>query len=190
MLRALPPIKVSSASTSPGERRSPAVSRWSSAQDFLGAAGAFLAAREAEHCLLFGLSSTIASHPEIYPDPRFWTVHEAERVVAAGLRTPPHNLILSLVDEPRWLTALAADVLASDQPPGVNAPADVARALADAWSARTGGTPVLVVQERIFRLDRVVPPRLAPGSCREAEGRQKCTAVHVIPPVRDRSRSP
>jgi predicted GNAT family acetyltransferase len=151
----------------------PIVSRWSSAQDFLGSAGAFLAAREAEHCLLFGLSSTIASHPEIYPDPRFWTVHEAERVVAAALRTPPHNLILSLVDEPRWLTALAADVLASDPPPGVNAPADVARALADAWSARTGGTPVLVVQERIFRLDRVVPPRLAPGSCREAEERDR-----------------
>jgi hypothetical protein len=43
----------------------PIVSRWSSAQDFLGAAGAFLAAREAEHCPLFGLSSTIASHPEI-----------------------------------------------------------------------------------------------------------------------------
>jgi uncharacterized protein len=151
----------------------PIVSRWSSAQDFLGAAGTFLAAREAEHCLLFGLSSTIASHPEVYPDPRFWTVHEAERVVGAALRTPPHNLILSQVDEPRWLTALAADVLASDQPPGVNGPAAAARALADAWSARTGGTPARVVQERIYRLDRVVPPRPAPGCCREAEERDR-----------------
>ena len=37
------------------------VARWSSVDDFLGAARDFLAAREAEHCLLFGLSSTIAS---------------------------------------------------------------------------------------------------------------------------------
>jgi predicted GNAT family acetyltransferase len=155
----------------------PIVSRWSSAQDFLGAAGAFLAAREAEHCLLYGLSSTIASHPEIYPDPRFWTVHEAERVVAAALRTPPHNLILSQVDEPRWLTALAADVLASDPPPGVNAPTAAAQALADAWSARTGGTPERVVQERIFRLDRVIPQRPAPGCCREAEERDRALLV-------------
>lgn len=151
----------------------PIVSRWSSAHDFLGAAGGFLAAREAEHCLLFGLSSTIASHPEVYPGPRFWTVHEADRVVAAALRTPPHDLILSQVDEPRWLTALAADVLAGDELPGVNGPIAAARALADAWSARTGGAPERVMQERIFRLDRVVPPRPAPGGCREAEERDR-----------------
>lgn len=67
----------------------PSVMRWSSGHDFLDAAHDFLAAREAEHCLLFGISSTIASHPDVYPDPRFWTVHEAGRVVAAALRTPP-----------------------------------------------------------------------------------------------------
>src|ERR1700748_2705422 len=90
------------------------VARWSSPRDFLGAAHDFLAAHEAEHCLLLGLAGTIADHPDTYQEPRFWTVHEDERVVAAALRTPPHNLILSLADEPRWLAALAADVLASD----------------------------------------------------------------------------
>ena len=151
----------------------PTVERWSNVRDFLGAARDFLAAREAEHCLLFGLSSTIASHPEVYPDPRFWTVREAERVVAAALRTPPHNLILSQVDEPRWITALTADVLASDELPGVLGPTTAAHALVDAWSARTGRTAVRVMQERIFRLDRVVPPRPAPGHCREVEERDR-----------------
>lgn len=151
----------------------PTVQRWSSADDFLGAARDFLGAREAEHCLLFGLASTIANHPEVYPEPRFWTVREGERVVAAALRTPPHNLILSQIDEPRWLAPLAVDVLASDEAPGVLGPTVAARSLADTWSARSGRAAVRLVQERIFRLDRVIPPRPSPGACREAEERDR-----------------
>jgi predicted GNAT family acetyltransferase len=151
----------------------PTVQRWSSVHEFLGAARDFLTPREAEHCLLFGLAATIANHPEVYPEPRFWTVREGERVVAAALRTPPHNLILSQIDEPRWLTALAAEVLGSDEVPGVLGPTAAARTLADAWSARSGRAAVRLVQERIFRLDRVIPPRPAPGRCREAEERDR-----------------
>jgi uncharacterized protein len=149
------------------------VARWSSVHDFLDEARDFLAAREAEHCLLLGITATIASHPDVYPDPRLWTVHEAGRVVAAALRTPPHNLILSQFDQPGWLAALAADVLASDALPGVIGPTDAARTLADAWSARTGRVAERTVQERIFRLDRLIPPRPAPGRCREAEERDR-----------------
>jgi len=147
--------------------------RWSTVQDFLGAARDFLAAREADHCLLFGIASTIAHHPEVYREPRFWTVHEGERVVGAALRTPPHNLILSQLDEPGRVAALAADVLASDEAPGVLGPTAVAHTLAAAWSARTGRTALRQLQERIFRLDRVIPPRPAPGRCREAEERDR-----------------
>lgn len=154
-------------------RMEPAVLRWSSVHDFLGAAHGFLTAREAEHCLLLGIALTIANHPEVYPEPRFWTVHEGERVVAAALRTPPNNLILSQLDEPRWLAALAEDVLASDEAPGVLGPTAAARTLADAWSARTGRAAVRLLQERIFRLSRVIPPRPASGRCREAEERDR-----------------
>jgi uncharacterized protein len=151
----------------------PTVRRWSSVHDFLGAARDFLAAREAEHCLLFGIAATIANHPEIYPEPRFWTVHEGERVVAAALRTPPHNLLLSQIDDARSLAALTEDVLASDELPGVLGPTAAARSIADAWSARTGAAFTRAVQERIFRLDRVVPPRPVSGHCREAEERDR-----------------
>jgi predicted GNAT family acetyltransferase len=151
----------------------PRVVQWSGVHDFLGAAHDFLAAREAEHCLLFGIASVVANHPEVYPEARFWTVHEGDRVVAATLRTPPHNLILSQIDEPRWLAALADDVLASDELPGVLGPTAAARALADTWSARTGRAAVRLAHERIFRLDRVIPPRPAPGRCREAEERDR-----------------
>jgi predicted GNAT family acetyltransferase len=145
------------------------VRHWSSPEGFLAKARDFLVAREAEHCLMLGLVSTMLEHPEIYPAPRLWTVEHAGGVVAAAIRTPPYNLILSQIDEPRWLSALAAEVLASDTLPGVHGPTAAARTLAELWSARTGGTATRVVQERIFRLDRVVPPRPAPGRCREVE---------------------
>lgn len=149
------------------------VRRWPSVHDFLGAARDFLAAREAEHCLLFGLSDVIAAHPEVYADPRFWTVHDADRVVGAALRTPPHNVVLSVLDDPRFVAALAADILASDDPPGAMGPTAAARQLADAWASHTGRTPVHSVQERIHRLDRVIPQRPAPGQFREAAERDR-----------------
>jgi predicted GNAT family acetyltransferase len=152
------------------------VRRWSTVQDFLSAARDFLAAREAEHCLLFGIAAVIAAHPEVYADPRFWTVHDADRVVGAALRTPPHNLVLSQFDDPRFVAALADDVLASDDLPGAMGPTGVVRQLADAWASHagpTGRTPVRKVQERIHRLDRVVAPRPAPGQFREAAERDR-----------------
>jgi predicted GNAT family acetyltransferase len=151
----------------------PTVRRRSSVEDFLAAARDFLAAREAEHCLLFGIASTIANHPEVYPEPRFWTVEDGERVVAAALRTPPYNLLLSQIDDVRSLAALTDDVLASDELPGVLGPAAAARSIAEAWSARTGGAAARAMQERVFRLDRVIPPRPVSGRCREAEERDR-----------------
>jgi uncharacterized protein len=148
------------------------VRRWPGVQDFVAAAGEFLGAREAEHCLMIGLASTIASHPGLYREPRFWSVEEDGRTVAAALRTPPHNLILSQLDEPRWLAALADDVL-DDAPPGALGPPAATRALAERWSERTGRAAERVLQERIFRLDRVIPPRPAPGCLREAEERDR-----------------
>ncbi len=57
--------------------------------------------------------------------------------------------------------------------PGGLGPASAARTHADAWSARTGRAAVRLLQERIFQLDRVIPPHAAPGRCREAEERDR-----------------
>jgi uncharacterized protein len=152
-----------------GDAAPPAVvRRWPSVHGFIAAAGAFLAEREAEHCLLFGIAATIADHPEVYADPRLWTVEERGVVVAAALRTPPHDLVLSAFDDPRWLDALAAAALEDDDVSGVLGPAAAAHRVADAWSARHGRAAVLMTRERIFRLDRVIAPRPAPGAWREA----------------------
>lgn len=70
------------------------VSRQPTAEAFLAAAGEFLARREAEHNLIFGICSAIRVSPETFGQepPRFLTVTDAVgRVVATGLRTPPHH---------------------------------------------------------------------------------------------------
>ena len=136
---------------------------------FRTAASTFLTTREAEHNLLLGLCGTIAAHPSVYPDPRFWTVHAAGRVAAAALRTPPHNLVLSEFDDLAWLDPLIdAHLAAGEALPGVLGPSAAAAAFAARWVAHVGGTTTRVMQQRIFRLDRVIPPRTAPGAWRRA----------------------
>jgi predicted GNAT family acetyltransferase len=153
----------------------PSVVRWSNVHEFFGAAEAFLAAREAEHCLLFGIAATLRNHPAIYPDPRLWTVADGGRVVAVALRTPPHSIVLSQIDEARWIDALTAELLATDELPGVLGPPEPASAVVAAWSARTGRAPVAVVHERIFRLDQVIAPPPAPGRCRALGAADRAT---------------
>jgi GNAT superfamily N-acetyltransferase len=143
---------------------------------FLAVAGEFLAAREAEHNLLWGITSQIRAVPEQLAEdpPRFAVVvDDADRVVAATLRTPPMNQVLSEIDDAGAIDVLA-EGLAGDAVPGVVGPAEAARAFADAWAARSGSRAVLDMGERIFRLQRVLPPdRPATGRWRMAEPRDR-----------------
>ena len=145
--------------------------RQQTADDFLAAAGEFLARREAEHNLMFGICSALRLSPEAFgrDSPRFLTVTDAAgRVVAASLQTPPNNLVVSQVDDFGALE-LFVDAFADDPPPGVLAPKDVVEPFLARWADRTGETAHLEVAERIFRLERVLPPRRpATGSWRLA----------------------
>jgi predicted GNAT family acetyltransferase len=134
--------------------------------EFLALAGATLEAREAEHNLIFGLCATIRRHPEVYDHPWFIAAVDDGRVLGCAMRTPPHNVILSEMDE---AVALAlADAITEDIP-GVLGPAQIARAFAD----RRGGAVTLAMNERIFKLERVIPPRPAPGRWRFIEPRDR-----------------
>lgn len=153
-----------------------AVRQHASPEEFLAAAGGFLEEREAEHNLLFGICSAIGANPELFlaRPPRFASVIDAGgRVVAASLRTPPNNQVLSEVDEPAAIDALV-DALRDERLPGVLAPTEVAARFAARWSEKTGQAARIEVAERIFRLTRVEPPAApASGSWRRAEPRDR-----------------
>lgn len=152
------------------------VRQYSSLDEFLVDAGSFLEAREAEHNLMFGISSAIRATPEVFADdpPRFATVTDASgRVVAATLRTPPHNQILSAIDDPAAVDALV-EALRDEPLPGVLGPTEAAARFAVGWTEATGLTAHIEIAERIFRLERVIPPdRPAPGGWRLAEPRDR-----------------
>ena len=144
--------------------------RYDDVEAFLAATNGFLGAREAQHNLLLGISSQLRSFPEQFEEqPRFAAVTDGGRVVAATLRTPPWNQVLSEVDDTAAVDLLA-ERLADEPLPGVTGPSDVAARFAEAWAGRTGRRASLEVAERIFRLERVIPPdRPADGSWRLAE---------------------
>ena len=142
--------------------------RLTHADDFLAAAGDFLTAREAEHNLILGLSSRLRDSPRLYgEDPYFLVVRDRGRVVAAALRTPPHNLILSETADDRTTEAIcAAAHQAFPTLPGVIGPSEVAAAFARAWPARTGAWASLAIAQRVYRADSAVHPHGVEGRMR------------------------
>ena len=138
--------------------------RFAAVGEFLVLAGPYLEAREAEHNLIFGLCATIRNHPEVYEGPWFIAVVDGGEVVGAAMRTPPHNVMLSEMTEAAALAL--ADAITEDVP-GVMGPPGIARTFAE----HRGGAATLAMNERIFKIERVIPPLPAPGGWRFAERR-------------------
>ena len=159
------------------------VRRHATLDAFLDAAHAFLAAREGENNLLFGIASQIRAAPELFndPTPSFATVHDdAGHVVAATLRTPPWNQVLSWVDDLGAVDPLAIE-LSADALPGMVGPSEAVRRFAERWSELTGHRWRRTMAERTFRLERVIPPaRPASGAWRFAEPRDRETLIRWL----------
>jgi predicted GNAT family acetyltransferase len=144
--------------------------RYRRATDFLADAGAWLTEREAEHNLILGIASgleddeTSASGEPLY----LALVRDGPRPVAAALRTPPWNLLLSEVDDLSALGVLADD-LAGPELPGVTGPPDAVRRFAAAWTAANAGRSEVTMEEGVYRLTRVIPPTVVGEARRAAE---------------------
>jgi hypothetical protein len=175
------------------------VRQHASVDEFLAAAGPFLEAREAEHNLLFGIAGFVRTNPELLTDglAHFASVNDgAGRVVGATLRTPPHNQVLSCIDDVAAVDALV-DALRDEDLPGLLGPTQPAARFAARWTDATGQPARVQVAERIFRLQRVIAPdRPAVGSSRVAEAKDReliadwlvafsTEAVPEAPPIPD-----
>ena len=145
------------------------VLRSSSVPAFLDHAGAFLAEREAEHNLIFGISSRLRQQPLMYGEPPYFAVAEdGDRVVGAAMRTPPHNFILSEIEDEAAIGPLVADARAAfGSLPGVVGPKKHVARFAAAWADATGASTRLQLAQRTFRADHVDPPRPTPGRMRD-----------------------
>lgn len=152
------------------------IRRFDSAALFMMAAGPFLAPREAQHNLLYGISSNLIADEAhgVAQDPRPYlaVVSDRDRISAVAMMTPPFNLVLSHIDEAdleRAATEIASDLATFETPPpGVSAAGPEARAFADAWCAPRGLQARLQIAERIYQCQRVVPPTGVAGRVRVA----------------------
>lgn len=144
------------------------VERFATPALLLDAAGPFLGGREAEHNLIFGICANLTADPGFPSAPPYLAVvRAADRVIGAAVMTPPWNVVLSCTDDPAAVPALAADLDALGiAVPGTTGPVDEARAFAEAWCPPHGLRNQLAVAERIYRLERVVPPVGVPGRVR------------------------
>jgi hypothetical protein len=113
------------------------VERLADASAFFAAAEPFLLTDEARHNLILGIAGTIRDSPDHYKARDFWLVRDGGTVVAAGLRTPPYNLVLARPKSRQALAALA-EALTGEELPGVVGAEPEAVDFAKLWTKHTG----------------------------------------------------
>lgn len=148
------------------------VERFGDVGAYLERVGSFLAAREPEHMLILGITSSLQVYPDIWEAPPYFAaVIDGDRVALAAIRTPPWRLVLGEVDDPRLLAPLIDDLAndpAGQDLPGVMGPDPEVEGFAEAWASRTGSAARRAMGERAHKLERVVPVRRPAGSMRPA----------------------
>ena len=138
--------------------------RYRRAADFLADAGTWLTQREAAHNLILGIAGDLDDEADAA---YLAVVRDGERPVCVAMRTPPFNLLISEVDDPAALPVLADD-LGEVELPGVTGPPAGVTAFASAWTAEHAVDAETVLDERIYRLSRVIEPPRPAGVARRA----------------------
>lgn len=102
-------------------------------------------------------------------DPLFFTVTKAKEIIAAGLRTPPHNLVLTECGDDKTQRQISNELLRQGQNlSGVIAPGTTAELFAREWSTQANCIHRLVMQQRIYQLESVTFPASQLGTFRVA----------------------
>ncbi len=144
-------------------------------QEFLRRAEILLLADEARHNLALGIAATLAATPDYYPEADYWTVEHGGSVVAAALRTPPHNLVLARPARAGSLKPLI-EAVGADMP-GVTGALPEAQEFASAWVAAHGGTWAVSMRQLIHALREVRDDGDAPGRMRAASTADRELAI-------------
>ncbi len=143
--------------------------RCATADELLALAGEFLAAREAEHNLVFGILGTIRRDPDAYGGgtPYLAVALRGGYVAGVAVRTPPWGPVLSELDEPALADAFADDfAMLTDDLAGVLGRKDAAARFAARWSRLTGASGRVVMEQRVHATASAAMPDGASGSGR------------------------
>jgi predicted GNAT family acetyltransferase len=123
---------------------------------------------EAMNCLPLGILDTLLNEPKRYPCFHLLSIDEGAETLGVAWMTPPYPLGLSPMP-PRAVSALVeyATTLESGVP-GVVGPRPVVDEFKTAWLACRGCSLRSTIEQRIYRLERVIPGTSVPGGMRVA----------------------
>jgi uncharacterized protein len=126
-------------------------------QEFLQKTEGFLLKREAENNLPLGLLYQAADPDSPYKNPVLALIERETETLAALIMTPPHYLIWSAGDIPDDAAAFVLRGLLERNIsfPGIVAPKDTAHLIEAEWKKLTGAGSELVMDQRIYILDKV-----------------------------------
>lgn len=128
----------------------------------------FLRARYAENNVILSLCEQLKVDPAKEAAALFLTVDQGNGVVAAAMRTPPWNLLVTAIPN-EVLPVLLEEVRAADpETPGVTGPRATADAFASAWCVGKGKCPRLVMAQGIYELTSLTPAKGVRGRLRAA----------------------
>ena len=149
------------------------------AENFAARAERFLAAR-IERNVLATVLVNVRSGRFASGDPLFACgIDDRGELRAVALRTPPWPLLATDIEASDAETLLDTWLREDPAPPGVNGQPVTARAIAAAWTARTGGRTSLRMREAMHVLEKVCdPPRRAPGQLRPAHPTERDLLAH------------
>lgn len=154
--------------------------RLGDASQFYERVQAYLLRYEAHHNLLLGVLGELKRRAQ--PDVYLSFIEVGGDVGAVAVRTPPHNLVLSLA-EPDLFGAGGWPLLVRDVHtfygtlPGVLGPSAEAVAFARCWRADVGQAYELGMKQRIYALEAVKPVSGVRGALRRAEARDRLLLV-------------
>ncbi|MGI8501964.1 MAG: GNAT family N-acetyltransferase [Hassallia sp.] len=145
------------------------VHRYEDASQFYQRVKDYLLSQEALHFLLLGISNVLIYNPERYGEKLYLATVETDgNIVAVAMRTPPHRLLLSKIQDFAAVKAIAQDLHLIQSLPGVTAPMNEAKAFAETWRSLTGQSYQLIKRLRTFQLEKVQPISSAHGNLRIA----------------------
>jgi predicted GNAT family acetyltransferase len=140
------------------------IERFDDARPFYERAAPFLERREAQHTVQLGWRDALEDDLFVFGPERPYlaaAVGDGGEVVAVATRTPPHNLVLSAVDDLRAIDALIADLDGAPLP-GLLAPVDVGTVFVERWPAKA----TVALEQRIYQATALIPPRPTEGGVR------------------------
>jgi uncharacterized protein len=127
----------------------------------------FLLEHEAKNNLILGILNDIITGKYINSEPYMACVENNDGIVLVALRTPPHNLLLSDTSLVESIAMILSDVHEIYSTlPGISAIDNISQIATEQWSAKTGQSYHLKMDQGIYQLTSVNELDYATGSIR------------------------